>query len=299
MAVIRGGSILGEIRGKLGGMVFSRNRSGQIVRKYSIPLNPDTGAQLQARASFASAVGSFHSLTPSQKTQWENFAKTSFNPKDVINTGQFSGINAFTALKTMIVHGNKLKTSATLSVNGSALTPQPAYTDITFDTTPPVNTIQPNLQVVGGGAPANYGTITGGVAYDGSFEINLSILPGVSGAPNLAGFKDALGEDVAYAVYMSESHVQAGLFYQNPYQYLLGVIPISQATPTDLTGVTDIKFTSSTVIDTGTYQAFPIAGSTVRVSVFQISGKHGSMICIGTLDDGSGLKELEVGLTPY
>ncbi len=39
MAIIRGGSPFGELRGKLGGSVFSRNNAGQIVRAYVVPVN--------------------------------------------------------------------------------------------------------------------------------------------------------------------------------------------------------------------------------------------------------------------
>lgn len=299
MAKIVGGSMIGELSGKMGGMVFSRNKSGQYIRSYVVPVNPNTGAQLTARASFAGAVGSFHSLDPAEKTQWQNFAQTAFNPKGAINTGQFSGINAYTALNQMVIHGNKYLTAPTLAVNGTPLVGQPTYGSLTFSDTPPVFTVQPNLKDNVTGQAITYGSMTGGVAYDGSFEITMNINPSPTGAPTLAGFEDAVGHPIAYAVYMSEAHVQGGLFYANPFKYLLGVIPPNDADSTDLTAVTDLTFTASTVIDTANYQAFPVAGNFVRISVYAVSSEDGSQQCIGTMDDGSGLGEIEVGNTPY
>jgi hypothetical protein len=299
MARIVGGSMIGELSGKMGGLVFSRNKSGQYIRKYAIPVNPNTGAQLTARASFAGAVGSFHSLDPNEKTLWQNFAQTAFNPKGAINTGQFSGINAYTALNQMVIHGNKFLTSPTLAVNGSPVTPAPSYSSLTFSDTPPVFTVQPNLKDNVTGQAVTYGSIEGGVANDGSFEVKLNLNPTPTGPATLAGFEDAVGHPIAYAVYMSEAHVQGGLFYNNPFKYLLGIIPTNDAGPSDLSSVTDITFTASSVIDTANYQAFPTAGNFVRVSVYAVSSSDGSMQCIGTMDDGSGLQEMEVGNTPY
>jgi len=299
MARIVGGSMIGELSGKMGGMVFSRNKSGQYIRKYAIPVNPNTGAQLTARASFAGAVGSFHSLTPAEKTLWQNFAQTAFNPKQGINTGQFSGINAYTAYNQAVIHSNKFKTSPTIAVNGSPLAGPFTFDDMVFNDTPPIFTVQPNLKEFGTGNAITFSTLEGGVATDGSFEIKLNLNPGLTGAPTLAGLLDAVDHEVGFLVYMSEAHVQGGLFYNNPMKYLLGYVPFCDVDETDLVAVNDLTFTCSTVIDPANYQSFPNEGNFVRVSVYIADHKSGGLQCIGTLDDGSGLQELEVGGTPY
>lgn len=295
MARIVGGSPIGQLSGKMGGMVFAHNKSGPYVRRYAVPVNPNTGAQLSARASFAGAVGSFHSLTPAEKTQWQSFAQTAFNPKNAINIGQFSGINAYTALQQAVINGNKLLTSPTVGVNGTPLVTQPANLNLTFNDIPPVFTVQPNLKENGTGNAITYGDINGTIDKDGEFDITLNINPGMTGAPTLAGMLDAVDHKIGYAVYMSESHVQGGLFYNNPEKILLGVIPANDAGSTDLASVATIEFTGNTAVNTANYQAFPVAGNFVRLSVYAIDYDSGTLACIGTVKDSvSGNSELEV-----
>jgi hypothetical protein len=49
------GNPMGELRGKLAGSVYSRNRAGQFVRGYVHPAQANSQAQLDARASFGAA----------------------------------------------------------------------------------------------------------------------------------------------------------------------------------------------------------------------------------------------------
>lgn len=295
MARIIGGSPLGQLSGKMGGMVFAHNKSGPYVRRYAVPVNPNTGAQLTSRASFAGAVGSFHSLTPAQKVQWQNFAQTAFNPKNAINIGQFSSINAYTALRQAVINGNKYLTAPTVGVNGTPLVVQPTFDTLSFSETPPVFTVQPNLKEAGTGDAITFGDIITEIDQNGQFNVTLNIQPGTTGAPNLAGFVDAVDHEIGFAVYMSNTNVQGGLFYQNPEKILLGVIPFNTATPADLTAVETIEFTGNLAIDPADYQAFPVAGDFVRLSVYAIDFNSGTLACIGTgKQSGTGTSENSV-----
>lgn len=71
---------LGEIRGKLGGMVFSRNQFGMIVRQHVQGVDPATPAQLNARQQLAQSAMLFRTLTPLQRAQWAQWAETSWIP---------------------------------------------------------------------------------------------------------------------------------------------------------------------------------------------------------------------------
>ena len=302
MARIVGGSPLGTLSGKMGGFVFAHNKSGPYVRQYVVPVNPNTGAQVSARASFASGVSSFHSLTPAQKTQWQNFAQTSFNPKNAINTGQFSSINAYTALRTMVNQGNKLNYNATIGKNGTPLAVQPSFELPTFSETPPVFAMQPNFKEFATGDAITIGDIEAEIRTDGSFDVVLNINPGVTGAPTLAGFVDAVDHEIGFAVYMSNANVQGGLFYQNQEKICLGYIPFNDADQTDLTAVETIELSGIAAIDTADYQAFPVAGNYVRISVYIIDNKSGQGICIGPAKPKSGgtgsVGDIQVELAP-
>ena len=303
MAKIVGGSPLGTLSGKMGGLVFAHNKSGPYVRQYVVPVNPNTNAQLRARSSFGTAVGSFHSLSPAEKGHWQAFAQTSFNPKDAINVGQFSSINAYTALRTAVIQGNKLNETPTVLKNGVALVTQPSFTPPVFNDNPPVFTVQPNLKEFTTGNAITIGNMRASVNSNGSFELEMDVNPGLTGAPTLAGFKDAVDHNIGIAVFMSNANVQGGLFYQNPMKYLLAYIPFNDADNTDLNAVTTLGFQSDGVITPSDYQDFPYAGQVVRLSVYFMDNSSGTFACIGTPDDADGSNpvgpgDIMVGLAP-
>ena len=95
------GNPVGEIRGKLGGAVFSRNKSGAIVRQYVVGTNRNSQRQHDVRQSFGAVSKAFSGLTPAEKAEWNLFAKDAqrFQPLQGSNEGQFSGYNAFMALR--------------------------------------------------------------------------------------------------------------------------------------------------------------------------------------------------------
>ena len=64
----------GEFSGSLGGLVASRNRGGQYLRRRSMPVNPDSEAQIQARAAVAAASEAWSGLTDQQRADWATYA---------------------------------------------------------------------------------------------------------------------------------------------------------------------------------------------------------------------------------
>ena len=82
-------SILSAASGKLGGVVASHNRSGQYLRKHSVPTQPRTAAQTIVRGQLRAISSSFRSLTSDQVAAWnalgatvtlKNKLGTSFHP---------------------------------------------------------------------------------------------------------------------------------------------------------------------------------------------------------------------------
>lgn len=90
-------SIIGELRGKLGGSVFARNQFGMYARAHIIPVNTNTIAQRRSRALFADAVQAYCSLTPAEKASWAEYARDPmrFNPLRFMNPGTYGGFHAF------------------------------------------------------------------------------------------------------------------------------------------------------------------------------------------------------------
>lgn len=74
------GAIVVAGSGKLGGHVFSKNRSGAYIRTKVTPVNPQTSAQMDARNRLSGLSSGWRGLTDAQRSGWnagvKDFAKT-------------------------------------------------------------------------------------------------------------------------------------------------------------------------------------------------------------------------------
>lgn len=87
MAKIKLGIMVGQASGSLGATTFSHNRYGTYVRRRSIPVQPGTGPQLQARGILVAASAHWRSLTPGVRKSWDAWAEQ--NPiSDVLGDSQ-------------------------------------------------------------------------------------------------------------------------------------------------------------------------------------------------------------------
>lgn len=98
MSKLKFGAIIVDGRGKLGGQVYSKARSGNTLRNKVTPSNPQTTAQTGIRTRLATFAQGWRALTQDQRNAWNaavgNFASTNIfgqirNP---------SGINLYTML---------------------------------------------------------------------------------------------------------------------------------------------------------------------------------------------------------
>jgi hypothetical protein len=72
MAKVKFTAVVADMRNKLNGSVFSRNRGGAYVRTKVTPLNPQTSAQVGARALLTALAQGFRSLTQEQIAAWNS-----------------------------------------------------------------------------------------------------------------------------------------------------------------------------------------------------------------------------------
>lgn len=84
MAKVKFGIGPADIRGKINGSVFARNRGGAYVRTKVTPLNPQSVRQIEARSLLTSLAQNFRSLTQAQITAW-NEAVTQWQTTDVFS----------------------------------------------------------------------------------------------------------------------------------------------------------------------------------------------------------------------
>lgn len=285
MARILGGGLFGEMRGKLGSMVFARNRGGAYSRSYAKPVDPKTIAQLTARNNFGNASSNYHGLDASSKTLWQNFANMVFNPKTG-TMGVPSGINAFIALHN-VVNNAKLFDTFTVEVGGSPITFDPLF-EFNQAGIPPVNSLQANFSATGGGlinfnfesASINSVTVTDTLTQlNVSFELNL-LGGGIGTTGNIESFIDGGGNEFGFKIFMSNPVRQPGMFVNNPYQFDLGSGlggTVDGTVPA--TGTMLITATNSMI--SGNYNAMPQEGDFVQLTVFQV-GATGQLLRIGS-----------------
>lgn len=138
------GNPYGEIRGKVGGGVFSRNKGGANLRVYAKPTNTNSIAQRIQRNLFRAMSGIWDAVSQAQRQGWNEFAKTTFNPLLKTNTGNMSGVNAIKANYNAINGVNTRK--ITMAVLGDAVgAAEPTYADCVFSYDAPVYSVRPNI----------------------------------------------------------------------------------------------------------------------------------------------------------
>ena len=95
---IKFGAIVTDGRGKIGGHVASKNRSGAYLRTKVTPSNPQTSAQSTARSILASASQNWRKLSDSQRLSWNN-AVSDWSKTDIFgDIKKPTGLNLYVKL---------------------------------------------------------------------------------------------------------------------------------------------------------------------------------------------------------
>lgn len=82
MAKVKFSALISEMRNKLNGSVFARNRGGAYLRTKVTPLNPQSIAQVAARNLLTQFSQAWRTLTQAQRDAW-NAAVSQFSTTDV------------------------------------------------------------------------------------------------------------------------------------------------------------------------------------------------------------------------
>lgn len=107
MAKIKFGMMMTDARGKLGGQVFSKNRSGSFVRTKVTPSNPRTSAQMASRSILGTLSAGWNALTNAQRASW-NGAVEAWQKTNVFgDTIKPSGKNLYTALNKNLLQSSQ------------------------------------------------------------------------------------------------------------------------------------------------------------------------------------------------
>jgi len=105
-----------EIRGKVGGKVYSRNASGAFVRQYVKPVNANTTLQQAVRNNFASLSAAYRSLSDAARATYESmksFYKTTDSVGNVVTP---TAPQLFNRLNGVLIQNGILNSSNPLTV---------------------------------------------------------------------------------------------------------------------------------------------------------------------------------------
>ncbi len=150
MALIPG-QVFGDMSGKLGGSVFSRNKAGKIVRAYVVPTDARSGAQISNRSRFSGAVSQWNTLTDAEKAAWNQFAVSNFSGKKRTISGLYSGYQAFSSCNLQLATANRSLIVPTMSTPAATIT---VASPPTFNLTAPVVAFNSSIQSSTGAALA-------------------------------------------------------------------------------------------------------------------------------------------------
>jgi len=103
MAIMRPGPLAGQVSGRVGGVVFSRNRGGDYVRNGPSPTNPQTEYQVAVRNALAAASSAWDDLTDDQRMAWRSWANDNPVRNRIGESIRLQGNAAFVALNSRLV----------------------------------------------------------------------------------------------------------------------------------------------------------------------------------------------------
>ena len=275
------GNPYGELRGKVGGTVFSRNAGGAYLKVHAKPTNPKSQAQIRARAVFRNAGKGFATLTSDQQAQWNSFCKTVYNPFKKKNVGQFTGAMAYTALKTAIQNANELMCTSTISAFGGATT----FPSITFDMLSqnidaPVASVSPEIKDTGG---ANASMEVIAVALDASQICSIDVaFRGLQGAKLGQGqFIDGNNLNYGFSAFMSSPVKFEGSRPKEQYHANLGFTGIMTFGGADLSTCDGVRITFNASDAIARYKGQPSTDQYFMISLI-VQAQNGTQTQLGS-----------------
>lgn len=113
MAKIKFTAFLADMRGKVAGTVFTKNRAGAIARTKVTPINPNSSFQQAVRSTLTFLSQNWRSLTAAQRSAWNNAVRN------------FPRTNVFGDAKILSGHQLYVGLNGQLSAAGASLITNP------------------------------------------------------------------------------------------------------------------------------------------------------------------------------
>lgn len=196
---------LGEFSGKLGGMVFSRNKGGAYVRKFVTPINPSTSKQRTVRERFSQRALEFRALPAETKAMWAEYVQTYYSP--LTGSGKGNALNAFVSCRQAVDNANSVAQQTTFDVSTNPTTP------FQLPTIPPDKPLAANVRL----QERIFVPTIKNVSYaPGTLSVRIDISDGTPIPPS--EFENENGVRVSLNLYCSSP--SGGNYFSNPYRAL-------------------------------------------------------------------------------
>lgn len=98
MASIKFGNIIVDMRGKISGNVYSKNKGGAYSRVRVVPSNPQTTAQSGVRASFTALSQAWRALSATERLSWNQGVSNYARVNRIGDSHNLSGNSLFVSL---------------------------------------------------------------------------------------------------------------------------------------------------------------------------------------------------------
>jgi len=268
-----------DLSGSLGGITASTNKSGGYFRIRKSPTQPNTSAQLNAKANFGKAASLFRTLAGVAINSWNNFALNRFSPRNNTNTGQYSGQQSFQALNVGFNNSITANKTFSVEVNGAVLPGGETFDN--FDgplNIAPVNSSSANLKLTAGGSTP-ISLLSGTLSAAGIATFKCQV--GTGAGEDIVGFQNAFGDAIGFAIFCSNGNPSQNMNFASPERYLIGYLnPIIVTVPADVSAIANFELTLTQALLLELYKSFPSVGEKVQLSVYAIT-KSNQMNLIG------------------
>lgn len=186
MAKIKTSAIVADIRGTLGGNVFSSNKGGNYVRRYKKPTNPNTIAQQNVRLAFMALSSYWRNLSDTQRLAW-NTITPHYPYMDSLGESKIlSGQQLFMKLNQQINGSNVNNIYGQTALIYDPVEPQVFPAIFNPDTSCDISTAFISLNTI-----LLDGTATIPTGYVATFDATQMLSPGIT-APQKGLFKNLL-----------------------------------------------------------------------------------------------------------
>jgi len=102
MAIMRPGPLAGQLSGRVGGIVFSRNRGGDYVRNGPSPVNPQSAYQTAVRNALSLASSGWDNADDAERASWRTWAADHPVRNRIGESIRLQGNAAFVALNARL-----------------------------------------------------------------------------------------------------------------------------------------------------------------------------------------------------